>query len=61
MQIKADTPEQYIGQLPEERKPVIEELRKVVLANLPEGFEVKQSIGHIMLILKMPKSMSWYC
>lgn len=47
MQIKADSPEQYIDQLPDERKPVIEKLRKVILANLPEGFEETMNYGMI--------------
>ena len=38
MQIKADSPEHYIDQLPEERKEAISKLRKVILENLPEGF-----------------------
>jgi len=47
MQIKADNPEHYIDQLPDVRKPVIEKLRKVILANLPEGFEETMNYGMI--------------
>ena len=47
MQIKADNAEHYIDQLPEERKPVIEKLRKVILANLPEGFQETINYGMI--------------
>lgn len=47
MQIKADTPEQYIEQLPEERKEVIENLRKVISENLPDGFEETINYGMI--------------
>jgi len=37
MQIKADTPEQYIDQLPEDRKIAMTKLRKTILDNLPGG------------------------
>ena len=38
MQYKADTIEEYINQLPEERKVIITKLRKVIKENLPKGF-----------------------
>lgn len=41
------TPQEYIDQLPEERKEAIEHLRKVILENLPEGFEETISYGMI--------------
>jgi hypothetical protein len=39
MQSKAATPEQYIAELPDDRRIAIEKLRKVVLANLPKGLK----------------------
>ncbi|MFT4669776.1 MAG: hypothetical protein ACI9M9_000606 [Flavobacteriaceae bacterium] len=39
MQSKATTPKQYINDLPEDRKAVITRLRKIILDNLPNGFE----------------------
>jgi len=47
MQLKADTPEHYIDQLPEDRKPVIQKLRKTILDNLPDGFSETISYGMI--------------
>jgi len=47
MQIKADSPEHYIDQLPEDRKEAISKLRKVILENLPEGFIETISYGMI--------------
>jgi len=41
------TPQQYVDQLPEERKQTIERLRKTILENLPEGFEESMSYGMI--------------
>ena len=47
MQSKAETVEQYIEELPEDRKEVIVKLREVVLLNLPEGFEECMNYGMI--------------
>ena len=47
MQIEANTPDEYIAQLPNDRKPVMEKLRKVILDNLPKGFKEESSYGMI--------------
>ncbi len=47
MQIKADNPDDYIDQLPDDRKEVIIKLRKTILENLPEGFHETMSYGMI--------------
>jgi uncharacterized protein YdhG (YjbR/CyaY superfamily) len=47
MQIKVDTVEEYIDQIPEDRKEVIQKLRKVLSENLPEGFREEMSYGMI--------------
>lgn len=39
MQYKADSPEDYINQVPEERQAVLKELRKTINKNLPKGFQ----------------------
>jgi uncharacterized protein YdhG (YjbR/CyaY superfamily) len=39
MTYEANTPEEYIAQIPEERKQPIEKLRTVIKQNLPKGFE----------------------
>jgi uncharacterized protein YdhG (YjbR/CyaY superfamily) len=51
MQIKADSPEHYIDQLPEDRKEAISKLRKVILENLPEGFIETISYGMIGYVI----------
>ena len=38
MQYNADSVDEYINQLPEERKVVLTQLRNVINKNLPEGF-----------------------
>ena len=45
MQSKASTPDQYLSQLPEERKEVIGRLRQTILDNIPEGFEECMNYG----------------
>jgi hypothetical protein len=39
MTYEATTPDEYIQELPAERKEVISQLRKIILKNLPKGFQ----------------------
>jgi len=41
------TPEEYIKNLPEDRKEAISKLRKTILDNIPEGFSETMSYGMI--------------
>ena len=45
MQYKASSPEEYIKQLPEERRVVIQKIRDSILKNIPKGFEETMSYG----------------
>lgn len=47
MKIDADSPEEYIKQLPEDRIGPMKKLRAVILENLPDGFEETMSYGMI--------------
>lgn len=47
MQSKADTIEDYINQLPEDRIDVMKKLHHTVLTNLPKGFEPQMNYGMI--------------
>lgn len=47
MKIEANSPDDYITKLPEDRQEVISKLRKVVLDNLPKGFSEEMSYGMI--------------
>lgn len=47
MQYKANTPKEYIDQLPEERKALLRKLRTVIRKNLPAGFAEAISYGMI--------------
>ncbi len=47
MKIEANSPEEYIEQLPSDRKEAMQKLRRVILDNLPKGFEETMSYGMI--------------
>ncbi|WP_452230829.1 iron chaperone [Lacinutrix sp. MEBiC02404] len=47
MQYKANSPEDYINQAPEERQAVLKKLRKTITDHLPEGFQEVISYGMI--------------
>jgi len=51
MSTNAITPDEYIADLPPERKGPMEKLRKVILDNLPEGFEETISYGMIAYVV----------
>lgn len=55
MKIEANTPEEYIDKLPDERKEALNKLRKTILDNLPEGFEEMMNYGMIGYVV--PKSI----
>lgn len=54
MKIEANTPEDYLAQVPEERKPYFEQLRQIILENLPEGFA--EMMGYDMIAYSVPLS-----
>ena len=47
MQSKATTPDQYIAELPEDRKAAMTKLRNIIKENLPDGFEEGMAYGMI--------------
>ena len=47
MQSKATTVDQYLAELPEDRKASMTELRKVISKNLPKGFSEGMSYGNM--------------
>ena len=58
MQYDVNSVAEYIKALPEDRKPVIEKLRNVILSNLPEGFTEQLSygmIGYVVPLSRYPK------
>ena len=55
MKIKAETPIDYIDQLPEDRKEAMNLLRQTILDNLPEGFQ--ETMGYGMPAYVVPHSL----
>lgn len=47
MQSDATSPKEYIESLPEDRKRIVTEMRKVIRKNLPKGFKEQMSYGMI--------------
>ena len=55
MTYEANTPEECVAQIPEERKPIISKLRKIIKDNLPKGFE--EGLNYKMLGYYVPHSI----
>lgn len=55
MQYSANSPEDYINQVPEERKAVLKQLRTTIVTNLPDGFE--EGIIYNMIGYYVPHSV----
>ncbi len=55
MQYKAASADDYISQVPEERRPTLQKLRHVINDNLPEGFE--EGIQYGMIGYYVPHSV----
>ncbi len=47
MQSKAKTVDQYLGELPDDRREALQVVRAVVLKNLPKGYEEGMQYGMI--------------
>lgn len=52
---KSATPQEYLENLPAERKAVMDKLRSVILENLPDGFE--ETISYGMLGYVVPHTL----
>ena len=44
MQSKATTVDQYIQELPDDRREAMQKLRAIILKNLPEGFSEEMDL-----------------
>lgn len=55
MRSDATTVEQYLAELPEDRRTALETVRSVVLANLPDGYEEVMNWG--MITYQVPLSV----
>lgn len=55
MQSGATSPNEYIASLPEDRKEAISKIRKIILDNLPKGFQ--EGMGYGMMGYSVPHSI----
>ena len=55
MKVEGNTPEEYLSNIPEERKAIFTQLRQAVLDNMPNGFEERMSYGMIGYVV--PKTV----
>jgi hypothetical protein len=60
MQSKATTVEQYLAELPADRKKALGDLRKVILKNLPKGFHETMGYGMIGYVIPHSKYPDGY-
>lgn len=60
MQSKATTPDQYIAELPEERREVVQKIRDITLKNLPKGFEEQMIYGMLGYVVPLSIYPSGY-
>lgn len=51
MQSKATTPDQYIAELPDDRKEIMQKLRETIKKNLPKGFQETMQYGMISYVV----------
>lgn len=51
MQSKAETPDEYVESLPDDRAEIISALRKEIRKNLPKGFEETMQYGMISYVV----------
>ena len=50
MKYEATSPEDYISQVPEERKEYLKKLRKTIKENIPNGFEEGIQYGMVAIL-----------
>ncbi len=60
MKYEANSVDDYVSQLPEERKAPINKLRKIIKENLPNGFEETMNYGMIGYVVPHSKYPNGY-
>ncbi|CCH29211.1 DUF1801 domain-containing protein [Actinosynnema sp. NPDC047251] len=60
VQSKAATVEEYLGELPDDRRDAVAEVREVILANLPEGYDEGMAWGMITYSVPLSRSGATY-
>jgi Domain of unknown function (DU1801) len=60
VQSDADTIERYLAELPDDRRPIVEAVRQVVLDHLPDGFEEVMQYGMISYVVPLERYPGTY-
>jgi uncharacterized protein YdhG (YjbR/CyaY superfamily) len=60
VQSHATTVEEYLAELPDDRRPAIEAVRAVVLAHLPEGFQEVVQYGMVSYVVPLDRYPDTY-
>ena len=60
MKYEANSPEDYINQLPEERQAPMKKLRAIIKKNIPKGFEEMMNYGMIGFVVPHSKYPNGY-
>jgi hypothetical protein len=60
VQSDADTVERYLAGLPDDRRPIVEAVRQVVLDHLPDGFEEVMQYGMISYVVPLARYPDTY-
>ncbi|MGI9604046.1 MAG: DUF1801 domain-containing protein [Acidimicrobiales bacterium] len=56
----AESPEEYLAELPDDRRDQIEAVRDVIVANLPDGYEEQMSFGMIAYVIPLDRYPDTY-
>lgn len=56
----ASTPEQYLAELPEERRALVQAVRSTILEHLPDGYEETMSFGMIGYVVPLARFPDTY-
>jgi hypothetical protein len=60
VQSKAETPEEYLGGLPDDRREAIAAVRETILENLPEGYEESMQYGMLSYVIPLERYPETY-
>ncbi len=60
MTAKPETVEEYLAQLPDDRREAIEEVRATILARLPDGYEESFGFGMIAYVVPLERYPDTY-
>ncbi len=60
MKSDARTPEEYLGQLPDDRRAMVAEMRELILENLPDGYHETMNWGMISYEIPLDRYPNTY-